>query len=221
MVSQAVAEGLYLLPSPLFSLLLQVVHLDNMKHEEEIQKLPLQPPYYDMAASEPSPYTDKLVRRQEASSAPASLLSPRIPHPTKPKTPKARGCTSSLQSKEHPIPEHRLVALLQHLPLGFHRSSSWGFRGHSPLKHLSSSKSPSEDLLCRVKPPVPPRSPPAAKLRECLQPKAAAPPSNYLPGRVCQSLTQSTSSLNPLVLCGFVQPRRERDANVRQQQQGD
>ncbi|EOA98611.1 hypothetical protein Anapl_09493, partial [Anas platyrhynchos] len=39
---------------------IQVVHLDNMKHEEEIQKLPLQPPYYDMAASEPSPYTDKL-----------------------------------------------------------------------------------------------------------------------------------------------------------------
>ncbi|OXB65743.1 hypothetical protein ASZ78_004419 [Callipepla squamata] len=41
---------------------IQVVHLDNMKHEEELQKLPLQPPYYDMAASEPSTYTDKLVR---------------------------------------------------------------------------------------------------------------------------------------------------------------
>ncbi|XP_075630903.1 nectin-1 isoform X1 [Balearica regulorum gibbericeps] len=40
---------------------IQVVHLDNMKHEEEIQKLPLQTPYYDMAATEPSPYTDKLV----------------------------------------------------------------------------------------------------------------------------------------------------------------
>ncbi|KAK2532795.1 hypothetical protein Q9233_005149 [Columba guinea] len=39
---------------------IQVVHLDNMKHEEEIQKLPLQTPYYDMAATEPSPYTDKL-----------------------------------------------------------------------------------------------------------------------------------------------------------------
>ncbi|XP_027555092.1 nectin-1 isoform X1 [Neopelma chrysocephalum] len=39
---------------------IQVVHLDNMKHEEEIQKLPLQTPYYDMAAPEPSPYTDKL-----------------------------------------------------------------------------------------------------------------------------------------------------------------
>ncbi|KFZ68754.1 hypothetical protein N338_07709, partial [Podiceps cristatus] len=39
---------------------IQVVHLDNMKLEEEIQKLPLQTPYYDMAATEPSPYTDKL-----------------------------------------------------------------------------------------------------------------------------------------------------------------
>ncbi|XP_050178923.1 nectin-1 isoform X4 [Myiozetetes cayanensis] len=39
---------------------IQVVHLDNMKHEEEIQKLPLQTPYYDMAAPEPSPSTDKL-----------------------------------------------------------------------------------------------------------------------------------------------------------------
>ncbi|KFO96135.1 hypothetical protein N300_09691, partial [Calypte anna] len=39
---------------------IQVVHLDNMKHEEEIQKLPLQTPYYDMAATEPSPYADKL-----------------------------------------------------------------------------------------------------------------------------------------------------------------
>ncbi|KAJ7420878.1 hypothetical protein WISP_46179 [Willisornis vidua] len=39
---------------------IQVVHLDNMKHEEEIQKLPLQTPYYDMAAPEPSPYIDKL-----------------------------------------------------------------------------------------------------------------------------------------------------------------
>ncbi|CAM2107699.1 unnamed protein product [Caretta caretta] len=39
---------------------IQVVHLDNMKQEEEIQKLPLQTPYYDMAASEPSPYSDKL-----------------------------------------------------------------------------------------------------------------------------------------------------------------
>ncbi|KFZ50373.1 hypothetical protein N321_05482, partial [Antrostomus carolinensis] len=39
---------------------IQVVHLDNMKHEEEIQKLPLQAPYYDMVPTEPSPYTDKL-----------------------------------------------------------------------------------------------------------------------------------------------------------------
>uniref|UniRef100_A0A8C9EWI6 Nectin cell adhesion molecule 1 n=1 Tax=Pavo cristatus TaxID=9049 RepID=A0A8C9EWI6_PAVCR len=49
---------------------IQVVHLDNMKHEEELQKLPLQPPYYDMAASEPSAYTDKLVRGAEGSEHP-------------------------------------------------------------------------------------------------------------------------------------------------------
>lgn len=42
----------------------QVVHLDNMKHEEEIQKFPLQTPYYDMAPPEASPYSDKLVRSQ-------------------------------------------------------------------------------------------------------------------------------------------------------------
>ncbi|XP_068772550.1 uncharacterized protein [Struthio camelus] len=40
---------------------IQVVHLDNMKYEEEIQKLPLQTPYYDMGAGEPSPYSDKLM----------------------------------------------------------------------------------------------------------------------------------------------------------------
>ncbi|XP_066563774.1 nectin 1a isoform X3 [Amia ocellicauda] len=37
---------------------IQVVHLD--KPEEEMQKLPLQPPYYDMAPSESAPYSDKL-----------------------------------------------------------------------------------------------------------------------------------------------------------------
>ncbi|XP_051254126.1 nectin cell adhesion molecule 1b isoform X4 [Dicentrarchus labrax] len=35
---------------------IQVVHLDK---EEEMQKLPLQPPYYDMAPSESTPFTDK------------------------------------------------------------------------------------------------------------------------------------------------------------------
>lgn len=47
---------------PLLPPLLQVVHLDNMKHEEEIQKFSLQTPYYDMAVPEPSLYSDKLVR---------------------------------------------------------------------------------------------------------------------------------------------------------------
>ncbi|XP_067422960.1 nectin-2-like [Emydura macquarii macquarii] len=39
---------------------IQVVHLGNMKQEEEIQKLPQQTPYYDMATSESSPYSEKL-----------------------------------------------------------------------------------------------------------------------------------------------------------------
>lgn len=64
-----VAGGHHLLLTPLLSLP-QVVHLDNMTHEEELQKLPLQPPYYDMAASEPSAYTDKLVRGAEDSEHP-------------------------------------------------------------------------------------------------------------------------------------------------------
>ncbi|KAK7151512.1 hypothetical protein R3I94_007985 [Phoxinus phoxinus] len=35
---------------------IQVVHLDK---EDEIQKIPLQPPYYDMAQSESTAFTDK------------------------------------------------------------------------------------------------------------------------------------------------------------------
>lgn len=108
-MSQAVAEGLHLLPSPLFSLLLQVVHLDNMKHEEEIQKLPLQPPYYDMAASEPSPYADKLVRRQGASSAPASLLYPQDPSPHETKDPKSQRVHQQ-PSEARSIPSQREAA---------------------------------------------------------------------------------------------------------------
>ncbi|KAM6432183.1 nectin-1 isoform 1-T1 [Liasis olivaceus] len=41
---------------------IQVVHLDNMKEqEEEVQKTSSQPPYYDMAATESTPHTDKLA----------------------------------------------------------------------------------------------------------------------------------------------------------------
>ncbi|XP_072835360.2 nectin-1 isoform X3 [Pogona vitticeps] len=44
---------------------IQVVHLDNMKEpEEEIQKLPPQPPYYDMAATEPAPNPEKMNFRK-------------------------------------------------------------------------------------------------------------------------------------------------------------
>ncbi|XP_065816680.1 nectin cell adhesion molecule 1b isoform X3 [Labrus bergylta] len=54
---------------------IQVVHLDK---DEEMQKLPLQPPYYDMAPSESTPFTDK----------------PGAPNQHKPKVP-PRSCKNS------------------------------------------------------------------------------------------------------------------------------
>ncbi|XP_028428699.1 uncharacterized protein LOC114552239 [Perca flavescens] len=48
---------------------IQVVHLDK---EEEMQKLPLQPPYYDMAPSESTPFTDK----PDSGRLPEELLNP-------------------------------------------------------------------------------------------------------------------------------------------------
>ncbi|XP_058489284.1 nectin cell adhesion molecule 1b isoform X1 [Solea solea] len=48
---------------------IQVVHLDK---DEEMQKLPLQPPYYDMAPSESTPFTDK----QDSGRRPEELLNP-------------------------------------------------------------------------------------------------------------------------------------------------
>ncbi|CAL8348762.1 unnamed protein product [Arctogadus glacialis] len=65
-----------------------VVHLDK---DEEMQKLPLQPPYYDMAPSESTPFTDKMnsgphrdcdVQYAELdTSALASSVGPRSPAP--------------------------------------------------------------------------------------------------------------------------------------------
>ncbi|XP_028817066.1 nectin 1b isoform X4 [Denticeps clupeoides] len=53
---------------------IQVVHLDK---EEEMQKLPLQPPYYDMAPSESTAFTDKMNsgNRFEELSTPAEYVS--------------------------------------------------------------------------------------------------------------------------------------------------
>ncbi|KAM8902639.1 nectin 1b isoform 2-T2 [Spinachia spinachia] len=48
---------------------IQVVHLDK---DEEMQKLPLQPPYYDMAPSELTPFTDK----PDSGRHPEELLNP-------------------------------------------------------------------------------------------------------------------------------------------------
>ncbi|XP_068613287.1 nectin-1-like [Brachionichthys hirsutus] len=48
---------------------IQVVHLDK---EEEMQKLPLQPPYYDMVPSESTPFTDK----PDSGRSPEELLNP-------------------------------------------------------------------------------------------------------------------------------------------------
>ncbi|XP_031429619.1 nectin cell adhesion molecule 1b isoform X3 [Clupea harengus] len=53
---------------------IQVVHLDK---DEEMQKLPLQPPYYDMAPSESTAFTDKMNtgNRFEELSTPAEYMS--------------------------------------------------------------------------------------------------------------------------------------------------
>ncbi|XP_056296456.1 nectin cell adhesion molecule 1b isoform X2 [Pseudoliparis swirei] len=48
---------------------IQVVHLDK---DEEMQKLPLQPPYYDIAPSESTPFTDK----PDSGRRPEELLNP-------------------------------------------------------------------------------------------------------------------------------------------------
>ncbi|XP_053728153.1 nectin cell adhesion molecule 1b isoform X2 [Synchiropus splendidus] len=48
---------------------IQVVHIDK---DEELQKLPLQPPYYDMAPSESTPFTDK----PDSGTHPEELLNP-------------------------------------------------------------------------------------------------------------------------------------------------
>ncbi|MED6252146.1 hypothetical protein ATANTOWER_007623, partial [Ataeniobius toweri] len=53
---------------------IQVVHLDK---DEELQKLPLQPPYYDMAPSESTPFTDKPVSA-DATRRFGSLFAPRL-----------------------------------------------------------------------------------------------------------------------------------------------
>ncbi|XP_051895727.1 nectin cell adhesion molecule 1b isoform X1 [Pristis pectinata] len=45
--------------SPLTADDIQVVHVDSTKEEEDVQKMPLQTKYYDMAAPESSPYSEK------------------------------------------------------------------------------------------------------------------------------------------------------------------
>ncbi|XP_056334810.1 nectin cell adhesion molecule 1b isoform X2 [Danio aesculapii] len=51
---------------------IQVVHLDK---EDEIQKIPLQPPYYDMAQSESTAFTDKPNSGNEELPPPADFVS--------------------------------------------------------------------------------------------------------------------------------------------------
>ncbi|KAJ8403791.1 hypothetical protein AAFF_G00346590 [Aldrovandia affinis] len=67
---------------------IQVVHLDT---DEEMQKLPLQPPYYDMAPADSTPYSDKPISVQRDcdvqyaeldTAALASSPSPRTSIPT-------------------------------------------------------------------------------------------------------------------------------------------
>ncbi|KAJ3590420.1 hypothetical protein NHX12_008371 [Muraenolepis orangiensis] len=54
---------------------IQVVHLDK---DDDMQKLPLQPPYYDIAPSESTAFTDKMYAELDTSAL-ASSVGPRSP----------------------------------------------------------------------------------------------------------------------------------------------
>ncbi|XP_034024379.1 LOW QUALITY PROTEIN: nectin cell adhesion molecule 1b [Thalassophryne amazonica] len=88
---------------------IQVVHLDK---EEEIQKLPLQPPYYDMAPSESTPFTDKMDSGRSAE----ELLNPA-------EYMNYQGvCNMEHFPKSQPAPTHPHVTFLPQHPYTQHSS---------------------------------------------------------------------------------------------------
>ncbi|XP_063348462.1 nectin cell adhesion molecule 1b isoform X3 [Pelmatolapia mariae] len=103
---------------------IQVVHLDK---EEEMQKLPLQPPYYDMAPSESTPFTDKpdSGRHPEEPLNPAEYMSYQ------------RVCNMEQFPESQPAPAYPPVTFLPQHPYTQHPSnepmySNTSFPTHGP-----------------------------------------------------------------------------------------
>ncbi|XP_017271866.1 nectin cell adhesion molecule 1b isoform X1 [Kryptolebias marmoratus] len=103
---------------------IQVVHLDK---EEEMQKLPLQPPYYDMAPSESTPFTDK----PESGRHPEELLNPAEYMSYQ------RACNVEHVPESQPVPVYPPVTFLPQHPYAQHPSdepmySNTSFPAHGP-----------------------------------------------------------------------------------------
>ncbi|KAM4566988.1 uncharacterized protein PAE49_010444 [Odontesthes bonariensis] len=103
---------------------IQVVHLDK---EEEMQKLPLQPPYYDMAPSESTPFTDK----PDSGRNPEELLNPAEYMSYQ------RACNVELSPDTQPTPAYPPVTFLPQNPYTQHPSneplySNTTFQSHGP-----------------------------------------------------------------------------------------
>ncbi|XP_070399315.1 nectin 1b isoform X1 [Nothobranchius furzeri] len=89
---------------------IQVVHIDK---DEEIQKLPLQPPYYDMAPSESTPFTDK----PESGKHPEELLNPAEYMSYQ------RACNVEHVPESQPAPAYPPVTFLPQHPYSQHPSN--------------------------------------------------------------------------------------------------
>ncbi|XP_029964774.1 nectin 1b isoform X1 [Salarias fasciatus] len=103
---------------------IQVVHLDK---DEEMQKLPLQPPYYDMAPSESTPFTDK----PDSGGRPEELLNPAEYMSYQ------RVCNVDPFPEPQPAPAHPPVTFLPQHPYAQHPPSepmysNTSFPAHGP-----------------------------------------------------------------------------------------
>ncbi|XP_037533564.1 nectin cell adhesion molecule 1b isoform X2 [Nematolebias whitei] len=111
---------------------IQVVHLDK---EEEMQKLPLQPPYYDMAPSESTPFSDK----PETGRHPEELLNPAEYMSYQ------RTCNVEPIPESQPTPPYPPVTFLPQHPYAQHPSnepmySNTSFPAHGPRAPFSFPK---------------------------------------------------------------------------------
>ncbi|XP_036070795.1 nectin cell adhesion molecule 1b isoform X2 [Oryzias melastigma] len=102
---------------------IQVVHLDK---EDEMQKIPLQPPYYDMAPSESTPFTDKPdPGRHPEELNPAEYMSYQ------------RACNTEPHPESQPAPAYPPVTFLPQHPYAQQPSnepmySNTSFPAHGP-----------------------------------------------------------------------------------------